>query len=320
VAFGERLQREREMRGITLEEIAKATRIGTRSLRALEQEDFGKLPGGIFNKGFVRAYARYLGIDEEQAVTDYLAALGEPDDPTLDSERLKKLETTWKPPRRNRLSIDPYFRMPWRGLLLVVGVIVVLALGWHFRNRPEDILRSLRGRRRPAATQQAASPAPIAPAENRTPAPPEPTASSDSSTTPAASPQTVSAPATPVAAPVVAPAPAAKPSAKDATPAATRADSKLETRKLQAFTLRVRTRKESWISIEADGQSKARGMMDAGKEKTITARNRVKLIAGDAAALEVFLNGKKQPSLGMANEVRTVFFTADGIETAPAAN
>ena len=102
MAFGERLQREREMRGITLEEIAKATRIGTRSLRALEQEDFGKLPGGIFNKGFVRAYARYLGIDEEQAVTDYLAALGEPDDPTLDSERLKKLETTWKPPRRNR--------------------------------------------------------------------------------------------------------------------------------------------------------------------------------------------------------------------------
>jgi cytoskeleton protein RodZ len=76
-SFGERLQREREMRGITLEEIADSTKIGTRSLRALEQEDFDKLPGGIFNKGFVRAYARYLGIDEEQAVTDFLAAAGE---------------------------------------------------------------------------------------------------------------------------------------------------------------------------------------------------------------------------------------------------
>ena len=80
-SFGERLQREREMRGITLEEIADSTKIGTRSLRALEQEDFDKLPGGIFNKGFVRAYARYLGIDEEQAVADFLTAAGEPEQP-----------------------------------------------------------------------------------------------------------------------------------------------------------------------------------------------------------------------------------------------
>lgn len=80
-SFGERLQREREMRGITLEEIADSTKIGTRSLRALEEEDFDKLPGGIFNKGFVRAYARYLGIDEEQAVSDFLAAAGESEPP-----------------------------------------------------------------------------------------------------------------------------------------------------------------------------------------------------------------------------------------------
>ena len=80
-SFGERLQREREMRGITLEEIADSTKIGTRSLRALEQENFDQLPGGIFNKGFVRAYARYLGIDEEQAVTDFLAAAGDPEQP-----------------------------------------------------------------------------------------------------------------------------------------------------------------------------------------------------------------------------------------------
>ena len=65
------------MRGITLEEIAEATKIGTRSLRALELQDFDKLPGGIFNKGFVRAYSKYLGIDEEQAVADYVAAVNE---------------------------------------------------------------------------------------------------------------------------------------------------------------------------------------------------------------------------------------------------
>src|SRR5438309_11290221 len=72
--FGERLKRERELRSISLDEIANTTKIGTRMLHALEDEQFEKLPGGIFNKGFVRAYAKYLGLDEEQAVTDYLAA------------------------------------------------------------------------------------------------------------------------------------------------------------------------------------------------------------------------------------------------------
>lgn len=74
--FGQRLKREREMRGVSLDEIAQATKIGTRSLRALEDEDFDRLPGGIFNKGFVRAYSRFLGMDEEQAVADYLVASG----------------------------------------------------------------------------------------------------------------------------------------------------------------------------------------------------------------------------------------------------
>src|SRR3954467_5724089 len=72
--FGERLKRERELRSITLEDMANSTKIGTRMLHALEDEEFEKLPGGIFNKGFVRAYAKYLGLDEEQAVTDFLAA------------------------------------------------------------------------------------------------------------------------------------------------------------------------------------------------------------------------------------------------------
>src|SRR5512133_2130734 len=81
-SFGERLRREREMRKVSLEEIAAATKIGTRHLRALEEEDFKKLPGGIFNKGFVRAYARFLGINEDQAVSDYLIAAGEPESQT----------------------------------------------------------------------------------------------------------------------------------------------------------------------------------------------------------------------------------------------
>ena len=65
--FGESLKREREMRGVTLEEISAATRIATRFLRAIENEEWDQLPGGVFNRGFVRAVARYLGLDEHLA-------------------------------------------------------------------------------------------------------------------------------------------------------------------------------------------------------------------------------------------------------------
>ena len=75
--FGEKLRSQREQRAITLEAISSTTKISIRMLRALEEENFEQLPGGVFNKGFVRAYARQVGLDEEQAITDYLAALRE---------------------------------------------------------------------------------------------------------------------------------------------------------------------------------------------------------------------------------------------------
>ena len=76
-AFGEKLRKQREQRGIALDAISNTTKISTRLLRALEDEHFDQLPGGVFNKGFVRAYARQVGLDEEEAIADYLAALRE---------------------------------------------------------------------------------------------------------------------------------------------------------------------------------------------------------------------------------------------------
>jgi cytoskeleton protein RodZ len=69
--FGERLKRERELREVTLDEITSATRIGPRFLEALENEQWERLPGGVFNRGFVRAIARYLGLDEEAFLAEY---------------------------------------------------------------------------------------------------------------------------------------------------------------------------------------------------------------------------------------------------------
>jgi hypothetical protein len=76
-AFGEKLRKQREQRGLDLDAISKTTKISIRMLRAIEDEHFDQLPGGVFNKGFVRAYARQVGLDEDEAVADYLTALRE---------------------------------------------------------------------------------------------------------------------------------------------------------------------------------------------------------------------------------------------------
>src|SRR5271157_3201159 len=73
-AFGENLRREREMRGVSLEEISSATKISLRFLDAIEREDFSKLPAGIFSRSFIRTYARYLGLDEERVVAEFQLA------------------------------------------------------------------------------------------------------------------------------------------------------------------------------------------------------------------------------------------------------
>ena len=75
--FGERLKREREMREVSLKEVTVATRIGSRFLEALENEDWSRLPGGVFNRGFVRAIARYLGLNEEDLLAEYDEARAE---------------------------------------------------------------------------------------------------------------------------------------------------------------------------------------------------------------------------------------------------
>ena len=81
VSFGEELKRERELREITLREVSESTKISLRYLEALEQNDFEQLPGGVFNRGFVRAYSQFIGIDPESTVDAYIqqenAQLGE---------------------------------------------------------------------------------------------------------------------------------------------------------------------------------------------------------------------------------------------------
>jgi hypothetical protein len=90
--FGERLKRERELREVSPNEVVVATRISLRFLEALENEDWDKLPGGVFNRGFVRAIARYLGLDEEHLLAEYDLARGDqsPESSVMPDNRIPK--------------------------------------------------------------------------------------------------------------------------------------------------------------------------------------------------------------------------------------
>jgi cytoskeleton protein RodZ len=73
--FGDKFRKAREKKDLSLDDVSNVTKIGTRMLQAIEEENFEQLPGGVFNRGFIRAYAKHLGLDSEEAVNDYLACL-----------------------------------------------------------------------------------------------------------------------------------------------------------------------------------------------------------------------------------------------------
>lgn len=70
-SLGEKLRQAREERDITISEVAEQTRISALYLQAIENDDYQTLPGGIFNKGFVKSFAKYVGLDETEALEDY---------------------------------------------------------------------------------------------------------------------------------------------------------------------------------------------------------------------------------------------------------
>jgi cytoskeletal protein RodZ len=71
--FGTKLRRARERRGISLRQIATATKISVGALEALERSDISRLPGGIFSRAIVRSYALEVGLDPEQTIREFIS-------------------------------------------------------------------------------------------------------------------------------------------------------------------------------------------------------------------------------------------------------
>ena len=142
-SFGEELRREREIRGISLKEIADATKISKRFLEAIERNDHRTLPAPVFTRGFVREYAKYLGLSTDEIVNRYnYAAAG--DDRIEKSAHLERLIAPPPPPLKEK-PFKPSGIPPWYALFdrnVIVSVIIVAALAalgyWAWRHKHDS--------------------------------------------------------------------------------------------------------------------------------------------------------------------------------------
>jgi len=293
-SFGERLRRERELRGVSLDEIVATTKIGRRLLLALEEEQFELLPGGIFNKSYVRAYARCVGIDEDQAVAEYLQAAQEtPPDTRVIAQQHASIHSS-RPVERSGFPVMP---------VLILLVVAAGGIGGWKLYQDHQKERQKQGVSSPQAEAPMSSPTPAAPiANNVRPANAEPTAAQSSP--PISSPVQAVSPA-PASTTPASGTPAALPPAAASSAAGALADT--------PFEVTVRPKDTAWISIKVDGKVVVRGIIKPPDVKTIHATNQVVFFTGNAGAVEVTFNGKNVPLTGGPNAEQVLVFDSRGL-------
>jgi cytoskeletal protein RodZ len=157
-SFGGWLRQQREIRNLTLREIADSTKIGMRYLEALETDRFERLPAPVFAKGFLRQYARYVGLDADEVVNFYLQASRDDDEADDEADRID-------PPVASRPVRRPT-RQSMSLLGIVVASLILVGLLFYFREEV-SLLRDVED------SPGIAPPVSVAPPE----APPEPEAS-----------------------------------------------------------------------------------------------------------------------------------------------
>ena len=299
-AFGENLRREREMRGVSLEEISSATKISLRFLDAIEREDFAKLPGGIFSRSFIRSYAHYLGLDEDRVVAEFqLAARPQTD---FDLHRMAA---------GNASAGRPGSRTP----LIGTAVAIVLLAGGYLLFRYA------------ARTAEAPAPPPAAVVTPKPTAPPPsaPMTSGETTALPGVNPVTGEVAAGSASAPPTAVPPGAVPNPPGAPAAGV---SSTPPSSLQAappagskpaagtdLVLQVAATDRAWVAVDADGKTVLQRVLNPNEVETLKAHKAFDVTTGNAQAVILTLNGETLKPLGRHGEVKSLHLTLDDLKT-----
>ncbi|HEV2305364.1 MAG TPA: RodZ domain-containing protein [Candidatus Acidoferrales bacterium] len=301
--FGEHLKREREMRGVSLEEISAATRISVRFLEALENEQWERLPGGIFNRGFIRSVARFLGLDEDGLVAEY----------ALETHERPEIAIWTKEPVRKRRN--------WFAIFGTIATLILLGAGgwyvhraygaqisaWHARH---PIISTVMAKlRHKTNLPDVAAPAPETTSQQQAQSYPAAVAAANpnaSDGTPATGGQTPHT--TGQNASVAAAASAARGTVPSATEAPNTSD---------ALVLKVEAGETSNVTVAADGKVVFSGQLDALKTLTLRAQRSFTVSASKSNAVLLELNGRTVPPLGPPNEPGKITLTRDNLKPNP---
>lgn len=159
--FGAQLKQARESRGISLRQIATSTKISTVALEALERGDLSKLPGGIFSRAFVKAYAIEVGLDPEEISRQFLVELG------VHASQVSEDEVHPEVTADDRAFLERQRRAAlW--LRVAIGVLVLLiilaVMWWQMANGAEAEATSSILPPQAVVAQVAPTPTPVAPA------------------------------------------------------------------------------------------------------------------------------------------------------------
>lgn len=292
-SVGEVLKRARLDQGLDLETVAARTKISVRYLTAIEADDRKALPSGFFYKSFVEQYARLLLLDTREIDTEV--------------DQLLSLDAPLPLPYANQVSTNvPAMNLSPRfgggRVVASVAALMVVVLGcsavyawWRNAKRgesPSVVVKSEAARNEPAKSaspkQQEVPASPVSPAQ---PAPMSaPNAQTDVSST-----QTV----------------ASTPPLSEAPGAQAGAGYKV--------LLDLMAREETWLSVSSDGKRVFSGILAPNQTKSVAGRESATMKVGNAAGLEVRLNGKLLGPLGARGQVLVVVFTPDDYQIVPPA-
>jgi cytoskeleton protein RodZ len=303
--FGEHLKREREMRGVSLEEISAATRISVRFLEALENEHWAQLPGGIFNRGFIRSVARFLGMDEDGLVAEY----------ALETRERPEIAVWTKEPVRKRKN--------WFGIIATIVVVGLLIAGgwyvhreygasisaWHARHPLfQTVMAKLRHKRAAPAPDSAESTEAPALSEQQEPATEQAATEGNS---PHGVNETAGTSKNPARSGQATAAPPGSSKAQTANGATAATDNSGE------MELKVEAGETSTVTVSADGKVVFSGKLEALKTLTLHAENSFTVSASKSNAVLLELNGKTVPPLGPPNEPGKITLTRDNLKSNP---
>lgn len=318
ISIGDTLRRERRKRNLELAQIAGELKISTRFLEAMEQDDFAKLPGGVFTRSFVRQYASFLGLDAGELVAEMehaaepepvsqLPNKHTPDVPGIDLE----IGENWQSVTERRTPMPSWLRA---GVLLVVLMLVCSGV-YYWWQRPRH--QVLAHETQPPAKAMPATPlAPVSrPAENppaaASPSPASPAAateaSAESSAKPAPAQSAATLPAATPASTMSATPPATPPSSTPEIPVATpNPNAKVR--------VGITADEAVWVRAVVNGKFQFEGVLQPHESRSIDADGEVTLRLGNAGGATLTLNGKPVGAVGPKGQIRTVQFTSGGFQ------